>query len=573
MARPERIRLGDLLVQQALLSAEQLSEALTLQKASGRKLGRVFIDKGWVSEQQIAEALARQLRIPFIDLSRRTVRPEVAQLLPEVQARRLRVLPLELTADGLMVGMADPSDIRAYDEMTQLLKHEIELVVVMESQLMSTIDLVYRGGDKIDGLAKALTSELSSVTLDFGNPLGQTTAGAEDAPVARLLLSVFEEALRVRASDIHIEPQEKHLRIRYRIDGEMHSQTEVDSKIAGAVALRLKLMAGLDISEKRLPQDGRFAVKIKQGEVDLRVSTMPTQHGESVVMRILSQNSGLLRLAALKLPAHVDAALRRALQKSSGLVLVTGPTGSGKTTTLYAALNELNTPTRKIITVEDPIEYRMPGLNQVQVQEKIDLSFARVLRSALRQDPDVVLVGEMRDQETAEIGLRAAMTGHLVLSSLHTNDAASTPIRLMDMGVPRFIVASSLQLVLAQRLLRVVCAHCAEPHQPDAHELAWLRAIGGTGGDASIDTSSLRLGCGCAKCNNTGYAGRTGVYEFMEMDRDLALACNHPDPRTLMDAAQAQMAGRTLAREALRLALAGRASLHDAMAVSSQFVD
>ena len=477
MARPERIRLGDLLVQESLITQAQLMEALAAQKTSGRKLGRMFIDNGWVDEVQIAKALARQLRAPYVDLAKRSIRPEVASLLPEVQARRLRALPLEETAQGVRVGMADPTDLNAYDDISRLVKREIELAVVAESQLLAAIDRSYRHTDDIAGLAKELTTELSGVESDLGDLLGLTSASAEDAPVVRLLYSVFEEALRVRASDVHIEPQERSLRIRYRIDGVLHVQTEADSKISGAVALRLKLMSGLDISEKRLPQDGRFAAKLRSGAVDVRISTMPTQHGESVVMRLLNQSGGLLSLSGLNLPPHVAAAMQRAIARPSGMILVTGPTGSGKTTTLYAALNALNSTDRKIITVEDPVEYRLPGLNQVQVMEKIDLSFDRVLRAALRQDPDVILVGEMRDQKTAEIGLRAALTGHLVLSTLHTNDAMSTPIRLLDMGVPKYMVALSLQLVLAQRLVRVVCPHCAEPHEPDAHELAWLHDI------------------------------------------------------------------------------------------------
>ncbi len=567
MARPERVRLGDLLVQQALITAEQLNEALSDQRSSGRKLGRVIIDNGWVTEEQIAQALGKQLRIPFVDLARRTVRPEIARLLPEVQARRLRALPLQESGGVVMVGMADPSDINAYDELTRLIKREFDLVVVAETPLLAAMDAAYQGAGEIAGLAKQLGSELASVEVDLGDLLGLNATGAEDAPVVRLLLSMFEEALRVRASDIHIEPQEKSLRIRYRIDGVLHVQTESDPKIAGAVALRLKLMSGLDISERRLPQDGRFAVKLKSGAVDVRLSTMPTQYGESVVMRLLSQSGGLLSLPALNLPPHVAQAIHRAIHKPSGMVLVTGPTGSGKTTTLYAALNELNSTGRKIITVEDPVEYRLPGINQVQVMEKIDLSFGRVLRAALRQDPDIILVGEMRDLETAEIGLRAAMTGHMVLSTLHTNDAASTPVRLIDMGVPHFMVATSLQLVLAQRLVRVLCPHCATLYRPDAHEMAWLRALSG---EAEPDISGLRHSPGCAKCNHTGHTGRMGVYEFLEMDRDMIQAINQEDPNLVADVARAQMQGRTLAKEALALALAGRASVADAMSVSSQ---
>jgi MSHA biogenesis protein MshE len=566
MARPERVRLGDLLVQQGLITDTQLGEALTAQKTSGRKLGRTIIDNGWVDEVQIAKALARQLRAPFVDMSKRSVRPEVARLLPETQARRLRALPLEETPGGVRVGMADPTDLAAYDEIARLVKREVELAVVAESQLLSAIDRSYHHTEEIAGLAKELGTELASVHEELGDLLGLNSASTEDAPVVRLLCSVFEEGLRVRASDIHIEPQERSLRIRYRIDGVLHVQTEADAKIANAVALRLKLMSGLDISEKRLPQDGRFAVKLKSGSVDVRISTMPTQYGESVVMRLLNQNGGLLSLNGLNLPPRAAQALQRAIARPSGMILVTGPTGSGKTTTLYAALNALNSTDRKIITVEDPVEYRLPGLNQVQVMEKIDLSFDRVLRASLRQDPDVILVGEMRDQKTAEIGMRAALTGHLVLSTLHTNDAMSTPIRLLDMGVPRYMVALSLQLVLAQRLMRVICPHCAEPHTPEAHEHAWLTALATP---EQLAGATLRRGRGCSECNQTGHIGRTGVYEFVEMTQELIDALNHGDPAQFTQAARRQMGGHTLARDALRLVLEGRSTVEDAMRIGN----
>jgi MSHA biogenesis protein MshE len=332
------------------------------------------------------------------------------------------------------------------------------------------------------------------------------------------------------------------------------------------VALRLKLMSGLDIAEKRLPQDGRFHVKLKAGAVDVRISTMPTQYGESVVMRLLNQSGGLLSLERLHLPPEVAAALRRALARPSGMILVTGPTGSGKTTTLYASLNALNDTARKIITVEDPVEYRLPGLNQVQVMEKIELGFDRVLRAALRQDPDVILVGEMRDQKTAETGMRAAMTGHLVLSTLHTNDAQSTPLRLVDMGVARYMVALSLQLVIAQRLVRVLCPHCAEDHVPDAREAEWLALE--LGGDLSAHR--FRAPRGCGECNHTGYSGRTGVYEFLEMRGPLIDALAHGEPSLFVRAAREQIGGATLRRDAVRLAALGRTTIEEAMRVSSQ---
>ena len=461
---------------------------------------------------------------------------------------------------------ADPTDIYAFDEIGRLLKRSVDLAVITETHLQAALDRVYHSTEEIEGLARELTSELSGSEMDLGDLLGVDSTSNEDAPVVRLLYSVFEQALRLRASDIHIEPQEKQLRIRFRIDGVLHVQTEADAKISGAVALRLKLMSGLDISEKRLPQDGRFAVRLKDGTVDIRISTMPAQYGESVVMRLLSQSTGMLDLDRMKMPAPMLAALRRAIEKPSGIILVTGPTGSGKTTTLYAALNALNSTERKIITVEDPVEYRLPGLNQVQVMEKIDLGFDRVLRAALRQDPDVILVGEIRDKATAEIGLRAAMTGHLVLSTLHTNDAGSTPARLIDMGVPRWMVALSLQLVVAQRLVRTLCQACAVPHEPSPQELVWLR--GQLGSDA--DNATFKFGKGCPECNNSGFRGRSGVYEFLEMNLGLIDALNHPEPGVFAKAARAHMAGHTLRRDAARLVVEGRTTVDEAIRVSAE---
>ena len=385
--------------------------------------------------------------------------------------------------------------------------------------------------------------------------------------MVKLLQTVFEDAIQARASDIHIEPLERSLRIRFRIDGVLHVQTEADMKIATALALRLKLMSGLDISEKRLPQDGRFNVKVRGNPVDVRISTMPTQYGESVVMRLLNQGTGLIGLERLGMSPRVLERMQRVVRKPNGIILVTGPTGSGKTTTLYAALKEINTTERKIITVEDPVEYRLPGINQVQVHEKIGLGFERVLRSALRQDPDVVLVGEIRDQVTAEIALRAAMTGHLVFSTLHTNDAVSTPVRLIDMGVPRYMVALSLHLVLAQRLVRVVCESCARPHALQPHEAEWLRYELGE----RVGQFAFVEGAGCSHCNQTGYQGRTGVYEMLEMTAPVVEAANHDDPAQFVRLAREQMAGETLRRDAVRLATTGRTTVDEAMRVTSQF--
>ena len=564
--RPEKVRLGEILLQQKLLTEEQLRTALEEQKKSGRRLGRVVIEKGYASEEQISQALARQLGVPFINLKQFNSKREVVLKLSETQARRFRALVLEEAGGVCKVGMADPTDLAAYDGIARLLNRDIELAVVTETELLRVIDRTYRRTEQITGLAHDLEVEMSDTTVvDFGALA--LTPGLEEAPVVKLLQTVFEDAVQARASDIHIEPQEKRLHIRFRIDGVLHLQTEADPKIATAVVLRLKLMSGLDISEKRLPQDGRFGVKVRNNQIDVRMSTMPTQYGESVVMRLLNQAGGMLGLDNIGMPAAMLEKLREVIHRPSGMMLVTGPTGSGKTTTLYAALGELNTMERKIITVEDPVEYRLPGINQVQVNEKIELSFARVLRSALRQDPDVILVGEMRDQPTVETGLRAAMTGHVVFSTLHTNDAVSTPVRLLDMGAPRYMVALSLQLVIAQRLVRMVCESCAVPHELLPHEREWLRL------ELLDPDVGAKRGKGCSHCNGTGYLGRTGVYEALEMTSPVIAAANQDDVQLFMRVAREQMAGHTLRRHAAQLVAAGTTTVEEAMRISSQFDD
>lgn len=567
MARPEKVRLGEILVQQKLLSEEQLQFSLSEQKRTGRKLGRVFIENGFVTEEQISGALAKQLNIPYIHLKFYNVNPDIVRLLPETQARRFRALVLEDRGATLLVGLADPTDLFAYDEISRSVKRSIDLAVVNESELLQTIDRLYRRTEEITDFARELEQDLGDAHVDFGTMAD--VSGAEEAPVVKLLQSIFDDASQVRASDIHIEPQEKRLQIRFRIDGMLHLQTDADIKIAPALALRLKLMSELDISEKRLPQDGRFVVKVRQQQIDVRISTMPTQYGESIVMRLLNQSGGMLRLDSIGMPPAMLKRFRAILQRPNGLVLVTGPTGSGKTTTLYGALAELNTMERKLITVEDPVEYRLPGINQVQVNDKIELTFARVLRSALRQDPDVVLVGEMRDQETAQIGMRAALTGHLVLSTLHTNAALATPVRLLDMGVPRYMVGTSLHAVVAQRLVRVICESCAQPYQLTPAEGEWLKS---ELGDAVGECHYVH-GRGCSHCNGTGYRGRTGVYEMLEMTEAVADAANHHDPAHFMKVAQAQMAGATLRRHAVSLVVAGKTTVSEAMRISNQFDD
>jgi MSHA biogenesis protein MshE len=566
MARPEKVRIGNLLVQEKLISQEQLELALEQQKRNGRKLGRLLIEMGFASEDAISEALAKQLKIPYLNLKYYNINLAVARELPEMQARRFRALLLEDRGSSCLVAMADPSDLFAYDEIARLLKRDIELVLVNENQVLDTMDRIYRRTEEITDLARELGANMGEA-VDFGALAVEP--GAADAPVVKLLQTMFEDATQVNASDVHIEPQESLLQIRFRIDGMLQLQTESDIRIAPALVQRVKLMSGLDISEKRLPQDGRFNVRIRDTHVDVRISTLPTQYGESVAMRLLNRNAGIQGLDGLGMPPQLLERLQQIIRRSTGMVLVTGPTGSGKTTTLYAALNEVNTIDKKIITVEDPIEYRLAGLNQVQVNEKIDLSFGRVLRSALRQDPDIILVGEMRDPETAQIGLRAALTGHMVFSTLHTRDAASTPIRLIDMGAPRYMVASSLHAVIAQRLVRVNCPSCAEPYQPSGQEMQWLQ------GGQRDDGRPLQLmrGRGCQFCHLTGYAGRTGVYEMLEMDAALTAAVNREDTAEFSRLAVRHMAGRSMRHHAGQLVLAGKTTLAEAIRISSELED
>jgi len=562
------MRLGDVLLQQRLISQEQLQQTLDLQRKTGKKMGRLLIESGVITEEGLANGLARQLRIPYVNLKTFPFRAELVRLLPESAARRFRALVLEDKDNRLLVAFADPLDLFAFDEVSRLTKRNVAMAVAPETQLTLAFDRLYRRTEEISGFARAVEKDLSlSDEVDFGELAN--TVGQEGAPIVKLLQSIFEDAVQIGASDIHIEPQETGLQIRVRVDGVLHTQTLAENRVAGPLSQRLKLMAGIDISEKRLPQDGRFSVRVREQAIDVRLSTMPTSYGESVVMRLLNQNSVLRRLDSIGMPAEMLKRFREVLGRISGMVLVTGPTGSGKTTTLYAALSEINSSELKIITVEDPVEYRLPGVTQVQVNEKIDLSFARVLRGTLRQDPDIILVGEMRDAETAEIGLRAAITGHLVLSTLHTRDAISTPFRLLDMGVPPFMVATSLQAVIAQRLVRVNCEVCSEPREPTAQEQAWLDTMLAPG-DAPVKP---KRGLGCSACNGTGYAGRHGVYELLEMDVALTQAATRADPVAFMQAARARMKGHTLAFHALELVRQGRTSLAEALRVGQDIDD
>jgi MSHA biogenesis protein MshE len=553
--RPKKIRIGDLLIAHKVISQEQLNAALADQKKSGRKLGRVLVENGFINEDQLLQFLSQQLNVPYIDLKRYHYKPETVRLIPETHARRFRAIALEDARESLLVGMADPTDIFGYDELSRVLRRPIRLAVVKESELLKTIDRVYRKTEEISGLAQELEQELASQSVNLDELAA--AEGLTDAPVVKLLQSMFEDAVQVNASDIHIEPDEKELRIRFRIDGVLRVQTTADRRIAAALVSRVKLMANLDISEKRMPQDGRTNVRVRDRNIDVRISTMPVQFGESVVLRLLNPLGGVIALDQIGMPKGMLDRFRRLIRNPNGMVLVTGPTGSGKTTTLYSAMRELSRPEYKVLTVEDPVEYRLAGVNQVQVNPRIELTFARVLRAMLRQDPDIILVGEIRDQETAEIGLRAAMTGHMVLSTLHTNDAISTALRLIDMGVAPFMVAASLRGIISQRLVRRICESCAEPGELPPAMRAIVREELGKG----AEQLPFKRGRGCSHCNATGYLGRVGIFEYLEMDEALVEALHTGDPTKFSAAARAQAGYQSLRRSAIELAASGTTTM------------
>jgi MSHA biogenesis protein MshE len=559
----KRIRLGELLVEQKLLTSEQLQSALDEQKRTGRKLGRVLTELNLVREEKLHEVLAKHLQIPFIDVRQLTLDHQTVRLLPEAQARRFRALILQSDARGLLIGMTDPTDLMAYDELSARLKQPLRIALVKEADLLKTMDVVYRRTEEIASIAQEVRQEMHEGDIDLELLADEQSP---DAPVIRLIQSMFQDAVQVRASDLHIEPGENALRVRQRVDGVLQEQKIDGRRVAGALVTRLKLMSGLDIAEKRLPQDGRFSLKVKDKVIDVRLSTMPTQYGESVVMRLLDQSGSLMTLDKLGMSPAMLSRFVELIGRSAGMVLVTGPTGSGKTTTLYSALNHLNQPDSKIITVEDPVEYRLDRVNQVQVNPKIGLDFARVLRTTLRQDPDIILVGEMRDQETVDIGLRAAITGHLVFSTLHTMNAIATVHRLLDMGAAGYMIAAALHAIVAQRLVRRVCDNCAQPTEPTPQQKAWLNALTSP---AQVAQMNFQLGSGCTYCNLTGYRGRAAIYELLELDRSLADAIRRGDSGEFGRLVQNRNDYVTLTDGALQLVASGVTSVAEAIAVTS----
>ncbi len=563
--RPKlKMRLGDLLVSENIISSDQLTNALAYQKKSGLKLGKALIQLGYIDEVKLLHFLSQQLNIPYLDLSHVAIDPEAVTLIPEVHARRFRALAINVDSQNVVtVVMSDPADLQAIDFITNILvPRDITLAIAREDQLLQYFDQLYRKTKEIESFAHQLQEEYKGSDFDIGQT--NTVSTESEATVVKLLRTIFEDAVQVHASDIHIEPDENVLRIRQRIDGVLHENVMNEVKIAPALVLRLKLMAGLDISEKRLPQDGRFRMRVKGHDIDVRMSTMPIQNGESVVMRLLDQSAGLLKLDDVGMPADILELFRKQLHRPHGMIMVTGPTGSGKTTTLYGALSELNTPGNKIITAEDPVEYRLPRISQVQVNAKIGLTFATVLRAVLRQDPDIILVGEMRDQETMEIGMRGALTGHLVLTTLHTNDAISSALRLIDMGAPGYLVASALRTVIAQRLVRKICPYCKEEHHLDPADKSFLDTVLGPG----ASEHKFMHGRGCQSCNFTGYRGRIGVFEVLEITPPMMDALRSNDTERFAKVAQEDPNYSPLVKMAYRYALDGITSVEEVLHLS-----
>jgi type IV pilus assembly protein PilB len=530
------VRIGELLLKEKRITPEQLQEALNYQRQHGGKLGFNLIKLGYVKDEEITALLSKQYGVPSIALAQFEIDPAVVKLVPADTAQKYQIVPLSRAGATLTIAMTDPTNVFAMDDIKFMTGYNVEPVVASETAVIEAIQKYYGKLTPAGGPAPQSALELASKALeempvlDAGDvevleELEEISAEmlakqGEEAPVIKLVNVILMSAIQKGASDIHIEPYEKELRVRYRVDGLLYTIMQPPMKFRDAMTSRIKIMAKLDIAEKRLPQDGRIKIRFQDNgaskEIDFRVSCLPTLFGEKIVMRLLDKDKLMLDMTKLGFESESLARFESAIQKPWGMVLVTGPTGSGKTNTLYSSISRINTPETNIMTAEDPVEFNMVGVNQVQVRENIGLNFASALRSFLRQDPNIILVGEVRDFETAEIAVKAALTGHLVLSTLHTNDAPSTVNRLMNMGIEPFLVASSLNLVCAQRLVRRVCKHCAEPNPTPPPALI---QAGFTAEDAQGIVPMH--GKGCEKCNNTGYKGRVGLYEVMEVTEEL----------------------------------------------------
>ncbi|GAW29095.1 type II secretion system ATPase GspE [Carboxydocella sp. ULO1] len=567
---PTRKRLGDILKDAHLINEQQLQLALQKQKESGERLGTLLVKMGMVKEEELIQALEQQLGIPAIRLSRMPLEAEVVRLIPEALAQRYKAIPIRKQNNRLTVAMADPLNVFAIDDIRLSTGLEVEPVIARESEINAAINQYYGLTDSLEKIIENLDEE-EFAEEELG--LDQLKELVEDAPVVRLVNTVIQQAVRNRASDIHIEPQEKQLRIRQRVDGVLQEMMTLPRKMQAPVISRVKIMANLDIAERRIPQDGRIQLTVEHKEIDLRVSTLPTIYGEKVVLRILDKSRGLLGLSDLGLAPENLQRFEQILKHPNGIFLVTGPTGSGKTTTLYSLLKQINSPERNIVTLEDPVEYTLEGINQVQVNPKTGLTFAGGLRSILRQDPDVVLVGEIRDTETAQIAIQAAMTGHLVFSTLHTNSAAATISRLLDMGIEPFLVATALTGVAAQRLVRSLCPECRQKHWLP---VKWLENLGLSEdvwqyarreGDRVLVYKPGR----CTLCNNTGYIGRIGIHEVLIMSDKLRELVVQKAAASKIEQQAVAEGMITLRHDGVRKVLSGLTSLEEVM--RTVFVD
>jgi type IV pilus assembly protein PilB len=511
--------LGDMLVKAGKISEEQLAQAIELQKRSEEKLGNILIKMGFVSgEEELSEFVGRQLNIGALRLSDIELNPEVVKMIPLDIARKFSVIAIGRLGKTLIVAISDPNNIYVLDAVKFITGCSVQPVISPEKAIQKAIDNYYRDTAGISEILKGMKEEDLEVIEQSDESLTEQDlrSQVQDKPLVKLVDSIIGDAIRRGCSDIHIETYEKKIRVRYRLDGDLQEMAPLPFKYRAAIVSRVKIMADLDISERRLPQDGRIKVKFGERAVDLRVSVLPTIFGEKVVMRILDPRSVNVDLTKLGFAEHSLKEFDKAIHLPYGMILVTGPTGSGKTTTLYSALKQINTPDINIMTVEDPVEFNFEGINQVAVKSDIGLTFTSALRSFLRQDPDVIMVGEIRDSETAEIAVRAALTGHLVFSTLHTNDAPSTIDRLIDMGIPNYLVASCVRLVMAQRMVRKVCPNCKQESQLTPETLQILGLA-----DNEIKDLKVYEARGCAECNNTGYSGRTGIFEVMPISPDI----------------------------------------------------
>jgi type IV pilus assembly protein PilB len=568
--QPVSRRLGDLLVAEGLLTQADLSRAVAEQKGSGDRLGSILIRLNLLTENQLIGFLSRQYGIPSIALSELEVDPDVLKLVPAQMAKKYEVLPVKRVGNTLTIAMADPTNVFAVDDVAFMTNLQVSPVVASQRAIRKALERSYEAKPSpFTEIVAELEGEAPDAQVagdeevEAAGDIVELKESAEEAPVVRLVNMILVDAIRRGASDIHLEPYEKVFRVRFRIDGVLHEIMTPPKRLEPALGSRVKIMASLDIAERRLPQDGRIKLRYMTREIDLRVSTLPTIFGEKTVMRILDKEALQLDLTRLGFDQSSLEHFQRAVQSPHGMILITGPTGSGKTTTLYSAIHSVNSPHVNIMTVEDPVEYNLKGVNQVQVNEEIGRTFGATLRSFLRQDPDVILVGETRDLETAQIGIRAALTGHLVLTTLHTNDCPSTIARLLDMGIPPFLVSSSLQLILAQRLARKVCPACREPYEMDEDSLAPYGHVTEGRGRCTLFT-----GKGCPTCNFTGMKGRVAIYQVMPITpeiRDLIL--RNASAAEIRDLAQSQ-GMKTLRQAGLRKVIEGVTTVEEVVRVT-----